>query len=96
MNPSEALKNRRDELLVLAARYGARNVRVFGSVARGEDVPGSDVDLLVDMEPGRGLYDLIHFEDAAKGLLSREVDVLTEDAISPYLRRRILTESRPI
>ncbi len=90
------LKGRRRSLLRLADRCGARNVRLFGSVARGEAGPKSDVDLLVDMDAGRGMFDLIEFEEKAADLLGCEVDVLTVPALSPYLRDRILAEARPL
>src|ERR1700675_4327183 len=58
MGVDELLKANREEILRLASKYGARNVRIFGSVARGEAGPESDVDILVDLEPGRSLFDL--------------------------------------
>jgi predicted nucleotidyltransferase len=89
----ESLAHFRREILELAARHGARNVRVFGSVARGDDRPGSDVDLLVDVEPGRTLLDVIGFEQDLQELLGRRVEVLTEGGLSPYLQERILAEA---
>jgi predicted nucleotidyltransferase len=83
----------RQEILDLAARHGARNVRVFGSVARGDDQPDSDIDLLVDVEPGRTLLDIIGLEQDLERLLGRKVDVLTDVGLSPYLQRRILAEA---
>ena len=88
-----SLVNRRREILELAARHGARNVRVFGSVARGDDRPDSDLDLLVDVEAGRTLLDVIGLEQDLEQLLGRKVDVLTEDGLSPYLQQRILAEA---
>ena len=90
------LKARRVELLAAARRRGAMNVRVFGSVARGEEIPGSDVDLLVDMQAGRSLLDLAGLQQDFERLLGHRVDVLTEDSISPYLRERVLREARPL
>jgi uncharacterized protein len=89
----ESLAHFRREILDLAARHGARNIRVFGSVARGDDGPDSDVDLLVDVEPGRTLLNVIAFEQDLQELLGRRVDVLTEGGLSPYLRERILGEA---
>ena len=89
----ESLARFRREILETAARHGARNIRVFGSVARGEDRPDSDVDLLVDLEPGRTLLDVIGFEQDLQELLGRKVDVLTEGGLSPYLQERILAEA---
>jgi predicted nucleotidyltransferase len=62
MTPNELLKEKRKEILQIAKNYGAKNVRVFGSVARGEADEKSDIDLLVDMEPGRSLLDALLFE----------------------------------
>jgi uncharacterized protein len=90
---AKALQPRRAEILELAARYGARNVRVFGSMARGDDRATSDVDLLVDMEPGRTLLDVIAIEQDLETVLGRRVDVLTDGGLSPYLQQRILAEA---
>lgn len=80
----------------LAHRYGARNIRVFGSVARGEAGPQSDLDLLVDMEAGRSLLDLVAFWQDLEELLGRRVDILTDGGISPYLKDRIYSEAIPL
>ena len=89
----ETLHAHRRAILELATRHGARNVRVFGSVARGEDRPDSDVDLLVDVEPGRSLLDVIALEQDLEVLLGRPVDVQTDGGLSPYLQQRILAEA---
>jgi uncharacterized protein len=89
----DVLRARRGTILELAARHGVRNVRVFGSFARGDARPNSDVDFLVDVEPGRTLLDVIAFEQALETLLGRTVDVLTDGGLSPYLQQRILAES---
>jgi predicted nucleotidyltransferase len=89
----ESIRRHRREILEIAARHGARNVRVFGSVARGDDHEGSDVDFLVDVEPGRTLLDVIAFEQDVRELLGRNVEVLTDGGLSPYLQRRILAEA---
>ncbi len=96
MGIDELLKEKRDEILKIAARHGARNVRVFGSVARGEAGPHSDIDLLVDMEPGRTLLDLGGLWSDLNELLGRKVEVVTEKSIYWLLRRRILKEARPL
>ena len=83
-------------MLALAARHGARNVRVFGSTARGDVHPNSDVDLLVDVEAGRSLLDVIALEQDLEQLLGRRVEVLTDGGLSPYLRQRILAEAAPL
>jgi len=87
---------KRQEILSVAARHGAHNVRVFGSLARGEAREDSDVDLLVDMEPGRTLLDHSELLQDLRELLDRRVDVLTERSIYWLLRRRILREARPL
>ena len=87
---------RRDEILGIAARHGARNIRVFGSVARGEDRPASDLDLLVDMEADRSLLDLVALQLDLEALLLRGVDVVTDASVPQSLRDRILADSRPL
>ena len=80
----------------VATRHGVRSVRVFGSAARGEQGPDSDLDLLVDMEPKRSLLDLVGFVQDLEEELGRRVDAVTEKALSPYLRDRILEEALPL
>jgi len=96
MTVSELVKAKREEILKIAAKHGARNVRVFGSVAREEAGPESDIDLLVDMEPGRSLLDLGGLWSDLNELLGRKVDIVTENSIYWLLRRRILKEARPL
>ncbi len=93
MGVDELLKEKREEILKIAAKHGARNVRVFGSVARGEADPESDIDLLVDMEPGRSLLDLGGLLMDLRELLGREVDVVTERGLKPRIRARVLQEA---
>ena len=88
-----ALALYRQKILAAAARRGARNVRVFGSVARGDDRSDSDIDLLVDVEAGRTLLDVIGLEQDPHEILGRRVDVLTEKGLSPYLQQRILVRN---
>ena len=76
----------RDEIRRIASRYGVGNIRVFGSAARGDDRPDSDVDFLVDLEPGRDLLDLIAAKQDLEDLLGRKVDIVTERSVSPYIR----------
>jgi len=96
MGVDELPKQNRNEILRLAARHGARNVRLFGSVARGKARPDSDVDILVTMEKGRSLLDLIGFWQDVEDLLGRKVDVISDGGVSPYLRERILGEAVPL
>jgi uncharacterized protein len=90
------LHSKREEILRLAAGHGAHNVRVFGSVARGEAGPESDVDFLVDLEPGRSLLDLSRLTLALEDLLGRKVDVVPVSSVYWLLRRRILKEAQPL
>ncbi|MGZ5443257.1 MAG: nucleotidyltransferase family protein [Thermoanaerobaculia bacterium] len=90
------LEQERERIEQIARRFGARNVRVFGSRARGDASPASDVDLLVEMEPGRSLLDLIGLEQELRGVLGVQIDVLTPDSISPYLRDQIEREAVPL
>jgi predicted nucleotidyltransferase len=90
------LQRYRAEILNLALRHGARNVRVFGSRARGEAGESSDLDLLVTLGEGRSLLDLIGFKQDLEDLVHRPVDVVTEQALSPYLRERVLSEAIPL
>jgi predicted nucleotidyltransferase len=92
----EVLETRRSDILRVAARYGATNVRVFGSAARGEAGPESDIDLLVDLEPGRSLFDLGGLLMELQELLGCEIDVVTEQSLHWYIRDRIVAEARPI
>lgn len=93
MNVRRLLKQHRNAILAVAAKHGARNVRVFGSAARGEAREDSDVDVLVAMESGRTLLDLVALSDELEALLGRPVDVVTENGVSPYLRERIYAEA---
>ena len=96
MTLDELLEEKREEILRIAARHGARNVRVFGSVARGEASDLSDLDLLVQFEPGRSLLDHTALVLELEELLGRKVDVVSEKGIDWLLRRRILKEARPL
>ncbi len=93
MSPTELLRLKKEEVQRIARQHGARNLRVFGSVARGESGEGSDLDLLVEMEPGRSLLDLVAIKQDLEELLGCKVDVVTEAAVSPYLRERVLNEA---
>jgi uncharacterized protein len=86
-------QDKRDEILRIAAGHGARDVRVFGSFARGEAGPDSDIDILVKLDPGRSLLDIIAIKQDLEDLLGCDVDVVTEAAISPYIREEVLREA---
>ena len=90
------LSERREEILELAAHHHAGNVRVFGSVARGEEADRSDLDLLVDMEPGRSLLDQVRLRRAMSELLGVDVDVVTSGGLLPRDRSTILDEAVPL
>ena len=96
MNRIEQIRQQRDAILELAARHGIRKVRLFGSVVRGEATVASDVDVLVDFEPGRSLLDQVGFEQELEELIGCPVDVVAEGGISPYLETRILQEAQPL
>lgn len=86
----------RAELLRLAQEHGATNVRLFGSVARGDARETSDVDVLVTMGRGRTLTDLAALKREFAETLRRPVDVVASSGMSPYLRKKILKEARPL
>ena len=92
----DLLREKREEILRIAARYGAYNVRVFGSVVRGNANSANDVDFLVDMKPDRSLLDLGGLLMDLQDLLGREVDVVTEKGLHWYIRDRVLAEARPL
>ncbi len=92
----EELRGKRNEIFRLAARHGATNLRVFGSVARGEDDERSDVDFLVEMGIGRSLLDLGGLLVDLEELLGRRVDVVTEKGLRTRIRDRVLSEAVPL
>ena len=96
MKVDKLLREKRGAVIALAAKHGAQNLRVFGSAARGEAGPESDVDLLVRMEEGRSLLDLSALVLDLRELLGVKVDVVSEDGLYWLLRRRILKEARPL
>jgi len=85
-----------EQLWAVARRHGVLRLRVFGSWARGDAGPDSDLDLLVNVEPGTSLFDMIGLQQDLEDLVGSKVDVLTEDGISPYVKERILAEARPL
>ncbi|MCZ7644002.1 MAG: nucleotidyltransferase domain-containing protein [Planctomycetota bacterium] len=93
MGIRELLHEKREEILALAARYGARNVRVFGSVARGTATAESDIDFLVTFDPSSSLMDHAALLAALEELLKRKVDVAPDDCLRPRVRARVLQEA---
>ena len=96
MPKDNLLSEKREEILRIAAKHGARNVRVFGSAATGELREGSDVDILVDLDPGRSLLDLAGLMLELQELLGRPVDIGTAKGLKPRYRQRILSEAVPL
>ena len=96
MRPSEALAAQREKVLGIAAARGARNVRVFGSVLKGLDREGSDLDLLVDLPTGTSLLRVIGLQHDIEDALGIKVDLCTERELHPALKERILAEARPL
>ena len=93
MELETVVHDRRAEIRAIAAAHGARNLRVFGSTARGEAGAGSDLDLLIALDPGRDLLDLVAIKQDLEDLLRCIVDIVTEAALSPYLREQVLREA---
>ena len=89
----KTLRDHREEILGVGEVYGARNVRLFGSVARGEAGPNSDVDFLIDLTDGRTLFDLVDLEDRWAQIIHRPVDVVTERGMSRHMKPRVLAEA---
>ena len=91
----DVLRAQKGAIAALGGQYGARRIRVFGSVARGDSQAASDVDFLVEFEKGRTLFDLIGLRLDLRDLLGVEVDVVTPNSLR-YLRDRVLAEAQPI
>lgn len=96
MELHQLIKEKRQDILDIASRYGAYNVRIFGSVAKGSADPESDVDVLVDVEPDRSLLDLGGMLVELEQLLGRNVDVVTEKGLRDRIRDRVLREAVPL
>jgi predicted nucleotidyltransferase len=93
---TQFLTKHRDAILRIAAKHGARNVRIFGSTVRGAATESSDLDILVDLELGRSLLDQVGLKQDLEELLGRNVDVVVEGGLSPYLEEQILREAVPL
>jgi hypothetical protein len=96
MGIQEILESRRKEILAIAARHGAHNVRVFGSIARGEATEESDVDFLVDVGPRHSSFFPGGLVADLEALLGRRVEVVEPEALHWYLRQRVLSEATPL
>ncbi|MGC8703382.1 MAG: nucleotidyltransferase family protein [Thiomonas sp.] len=96
MKPSLSLASHRDAVLRIAARMGASNVRVFGSVLHGDDTETSDLDLLVDVPRGTTLLDMVRLQNAISEELGVRVDVLTPGDLPSSFRNRVTLEARPL
>jgi len=96
MQLNELLIQKREEILQVAAKHGARNVRLFGSVARREADEESDIDFLVEMEPGRSLLDHAALWLELQEVLERKVDVVSDRGIKARIRERVLREAVPL
>lgn len=92
----ELLMQRRSDILAIAERYGAHDVRVFGAVARGEADEASDIDFLVELQPDRSLLDLGGLVTELTDLLGRPVDVVTVRGLKDRIRNRVLAEAVPV
>ena len=96
MDIKDLLHAKREEILRTGARHGASNVRIFGSVARGEAGPSSDIDLLVELAPDRSLLDQVALLQDLEDLLGRRVDVVEPEGLHWYIRDRVLNEAVPL
>ena len=92
----EELQHHRDALQGIAARHGASNLRLFGSVARGEERPDSDVDLLIDLAEDRGFGDYLALAEELETLLHRKVDLVLARSLSPHFRPYIEADATPL
>ncbi len=96
MTRAERLKRNRKNIPSLAKRYGVTDIRVFGSASRGDDIPESDIDFLVELEPNRSLFDVGGLLIELENLLGCKVDVLTEKSLHWYIRDKVLAEAKPL
>ena len=96
MGIQEIISKHREQILKVAEKYGASDVRVFGSFARGTADEKSDVDFLVNLAPGRSLFDLGGLLYELQELIGRRVDVVTPAGLRPRIRDRVLREALPI
>ncbi|WCK53895.1 nucleotidyltransferase family protein [Aneurinibacillus sp. Ricciae_BoGa-3] len=90
MSLLDELRHKKNEILRIAGEYGVSNIRIYGSAARQEETADSDVDLLVDIEKTKSLFDLIAFKNEVESLLGRKVDVGT--GIHPYVEKQVMKD----
>ena len=93
MNKKRLLETKHDQILALARKYGVRSIKVFGSVARGEDTRTSDLDFLVELESGRSLFDLGGFQVELEEALNCNVDIVTENGLRDRIKEDVLKEA---
>lgn len=96
MGESTLIGKYRNAILRIAGAHGAYDVRIFGSYSRGEGTADSDLDILVTLEPERSILDLIAIKQDLEDELEREIDVVTEASLSPYIREQVLMEAVPV
>ena len=93
MGQKNELIESREKILALGKRYGINRIRIFGSVARDEESINSDLDLLINFDEGRSLFDLIGFRNDIEEMLGRKVDVVSENALHWYIKEKVLQEA---
>jgi uncharacterized protein len=96
MNLESLIRDHGEEIRRVSHRHRAKRVHVFGSMARAQSSAGSDLDILVEMEPGSSLLDIVAIKQDLEDLLGCTVDVVTESGLSPYIREDVLKEARPL
>lgn len=96
MSKRELVQRQRNEVMAIARRHGGLSLKLFGSTARGDEVEDSDVDFLVEMEPGRSLLDLGGMQNELELFLGCPVDVVTANGLRERIRSQVLTESVPV
>ena len=96
MRVDDLVKAKRSDIMRVAELHGARSIRVFGSIARGTADDQSDIDFLVEMEPGRSLFDMGGLVMDLRDLFGRGVDVVTERGLKPRIRNRVIREAIPL
>lgn len=93
MTPLEKIKAHRQEILDIAKKYGASNIRIFGSVARGEAGPDSDYDFLIELEPSRSAFEIGGLLMDLQDLLGAKVDIVTDKGLNKHIREKVLKEA---